>query len=252
MSSTKSILLTGASRGIGLAIATHLLENSHNLTLLARTEAPLRELSAQFPNRVAILTGDLADLSLGARAVDIALQTFGKLDGVIINHGVLDPVRKVADSTPEEWRRAYDVNFFSALGIVQAALPALRETKGTVLFTSSGAAANAYQTWGAYGSAKAAMNHLAMSLGNEEKDVVTISVRPGVVDTEMQREIREKHHGAMDPKDAAKFKGLKENGGLLKPEQPGHVMAKLVLNAPRELSGKFLSWDAKELENFQE
>ena len=81
---------------------------------------------------------------------------------------------------------------------------------------------------------------------------MTISVRPGVVDTEMQREIREMHNSVMDESDAARFAELKKTGGLLKPEQPGNVVAKLVLDAPKDLSGKFLSWNAEELKAFQE
>lgn len=254
MSTSKVILLTGASRGIGLAIAHHILQqpSKHRLLAVARSQAPLDELRKQYPDQVAILPADLSDLSVGAKAVDLALKEFGKLDGVIVNHGVLDPVKRVADSTAEEWRAAYDVNFFSAVALAQAALEPLRESKGTIIFTSSGAASNAYQTWGAYGSAKAALNHFAMTLGNEEKEVVSLAIRPGVVDTEMQRDIREKHSGFMDKTDAAKFKELKETGGLLKPEQPGHVMAKLVLDAPKSLSGQFLTWNAKELEKYQE
>jgi NAD(P)-dependent dehydrogenase (short-subunit alcohol dehydrogenase family) len=108
--------------------------------------------------------------------------------------------------------------------------------------TSSGAATYAYQTWGAYGASKAALNHLAMTIGAEEPDVTTIAIRPGTVDTEMQRELREVHHATMTPEDAKKFADLKSSGKLLKPEQPGHVMAKLVLDAPRELTGKFLTY----------
>ncbi|KAI7293488.1 hypothetical protein KC315_g19311 [Hortaea werneckii] len=134
----------------------------------------------------------------------------------------------------------------------KAALPELRKSKGCILYTSSGAAMNAYPTWGAYGSAKAAMNHLAMTVASEEPEITSISIRPGVVDTEMQRDIREKHNTAMFEKDAARFKELKETGGLLRPEQPGHVMAKLVLNPPKELNGKFLSWNGEELKAFQE
>lgn len=247
----KTIILTGASRGIGLAIAHYLLKQSHNVVVVARSEAPLRELEKQYGKQVAVLAGDLSDFSLGQKAIDSAKQHFQGLDGLIVNHGILDPVKRVTNSSAEEWRSAFDTNFFSAIAISQAALPLLRESKGCILFTSSGAATNAYPTWGAYGAAKAALNHLAMTLGNEEKDVVTVSVRPGVVDTEMQQDIREKHSTSMDEKDAARFAELKKTGGLLKPEQPGHVMAKLVLEAPKELSGKFLTWNAEELKAFQ-
>ena len=122
------------------------------------------------------------------------------------------------------------------------ALPALRKTNGRVIFTSSGAAINAYTGWGAYGATKAALNHLALTLGAEEPDVTTISIRPGVVDTEMQRDIREVHSLSMQEKDVARFHQLHRDGSLLRPEQPGHVIAKLALDGPKELSGKFLRY----------
>lgn len=252
MAGQKVIILTGASRGIGLAIAHYLLKASHKVVVVARSEGPLKELDSQYPGQVGVLSGDLADFSLGQKAIDLAQSKFNQLDGVIVNHGVLDPVQRIANATAEAWRSAFDVNLFSAVAMTQAALPALRKTKGTILFTSSGASTNGYSSWGAYGASKAALNHLAMTLGNEEKDVTTVSVRPGVVDTEMQKDLREKHNTVMDEKDAAKFAELKNTGGLLRPEQPGHVMAKLVLDTPKELSGKFLTWNAAELAAFQE
>jgi NAD(P)-dependent dehydrogenase (short-subunit alcohol dehydrogenase family) len=60
----------------------------------------------------------MSDFSLSKKAVDLALDRWGRLDGVIVNHGALDPVKKVADSSPEEWREAFDVNVFSAVGLV--------------------------------------------------------------------------------------------------------------------------------------
>lgn len=121
--------------------------------------------------------------------------------------------------------------------------------------TSSGAAVSAYQGWGAYGAGKAVLNHLALTLSVEEPAVTTISLRPGVVDTEMQREIREVHHERMSDKDRVKFAGLKTDSGLLKPEQPGHVIAKLAAASGDEvkgLSGKFLNWNDESLSMYQE
>lgn len=135
---------------------------------------------------------------------------------------------------------------------IRAVLPSLRKTRGRIILTSSGAAINAYQGWGCYGASKAVLNHIALTLAVEEPDVTTISVRPGVVDTEMQREIREVHNKSMSEKDAAKFLGLKKDGGLLKPEQPGHVIAKLAVSGKTELSGKFLNWNDGVLAEFQE
>jgi NAD(P)-dependent dehydrogenase (short-subunit alcohol dehydrogenase family) len=118
----------------------------------------------------------------------------------------------------------------------------LRSSHGKIILVSSGAATGAYSTWGAYGSSKAAINHLAITLKAEEPLVTTIAIRPGVVDTEMQRGIRELHSTRMDEKDVKKFTGLFTDGELLKPEQPGDVMAKLALDAPVDLGGKFLRY----------
>lgn len=126
---------------------------------------------------------------------------------------------------------------------MKAALPYLRKASGRIIFTSSGAALNAYSTWGAYGSSKAALNHLAMTLKNEEPNITSISIRPGMVDTDMQRDLREVHHTTMDEKDRKKFLGAKKDGSLLQPEQPGNVIARLAVEAPKDLSGQFLRYD---------
>lgn len=127
------------------------------------------------------------------------------------------------------------------LGQVKAAIPALRKAQGKIILTSSGAAVSGYNGWALYGATKAAMNHLALSLGEEQRDITTVSIRPGMVDTEMQRELREDHATTLEPHMHAKFTTEHKSGKLLKPEQPGHVIAKLVLEAPSSISGKFLS-----------
>lgn len=139
-----------------------------------------------------------------------------------------------------DYEKVFSTNFFSLIPFIQAGLPSLRETKGRIIMTSSGAATGYYATWGAYGSSKAALNHLTGTLNAEEPDVTVVAVRPGVVDTGMQRDIREVHHESMSAEDMKKFKGLHADGKLLRPEQPGNVMARLALDAPRELGGKFV------------
>jgi NAD(P)-dependent dehydrogenase (short-subunit alcohol dehydrogenase family) len=170
---------------------------------------------------------------------------------VIVNHGTLGEVQRIADCTVKGWEHTFHVNLFAVVSVVQAALPSLRKSEGRIIFTSSGAAQNAYASWGAYGASKAALNHLAMTLKNEEPDVTVVSIRPGVVDTDMQKEIREEHEAAMDEKDREKFLEAKKTGKLLRPEQPGNVIAKLALGAPKELNGMFLSWNDEVLQDFQ-
>jgi len=95
------------------------------------------------------------------------------------------------------------------------------------------------------------MNHLNLTLAAEEPDLISVAVDPGVIDTQMQQDIREKHGQAMGPVHKG-FLGLKESGKLLRPEQPGHVIARLALSAGQELSGKFLIWDAEGLAAYQD
>lgn len=236
------------------------------MLLISRTTPePLLDLESQYPDRVRLFASDLSHDGSGGGAVIQALrhtesmedlseslQHSGTLHGLVVNHGTLGEVQRVANSSTEGWLHTFHVNLFSVVSIVQAALPALRKGKGTIIFTSSGAAQNAYSTWGAYGASKAALNHLAMTLKNEEPDVTTLSIRPGVVDSDMQREIREVHNATMDEKDRVKFLEAKRMGTLLRPEQPGNVIAKLAVGAPKELSGQFLSWNDEVLKDFQD
>ena len=84
------------------------------------------------------------------------------------------------------------------------------------------------------------MNHFARQLAVEEPEITSIAVRPGVVDTDMQRQLREVHSTVMAAKDNDKFLGLHQAGKLLRPDQPGHVMAKMALDPPTDLSGKYV------------
>ena len=88
--------------------------------VVARSKAPLEELQSQYPKQVQFVAGDLADFSIGKKAVDLAVEQYGRLDGLIVNHGILAPVTRVGDSEAEAWRKNFDVNFFSAIAVVSA------------------------------------------------------------------------------------------------------------------------------------
>ncbi|KAM0495215.1 hypothetical protein ACHAP6_001751 [Verticillium nonalfalfae] len=225
--SSKVFIVTGASRGLGLAIAKYLLEASHQVVLAARSKDKLEELKTAYPKQV-------------------------EIDGIVINHGVLTPLSRLENGSIEEWRKSYDINVFSGLAIVQAALPELRRSKGSVLWVSSGAATKAYTAWGAYGSSKAAMDHISAHLAVEEPDITTVAVTPGRVDTDMQKLIREGGKDAMNAKDHSAFSSAYDNGELVKPEQPGHVMARFVIDPDHSLTGKVLKWQASELAAYQD
>ncbi|KGR23496.1 hypothetical protein MG9_00431, partial [Candida albicans P37037] len=137
-------------------------------------------------------------------------------------------------------------------GAATHSLPHLKKTNGKVIAVSSGAATKAYSGWYAYGSSKAALNHLILSLASDEKDVQAISIAPGVVDTEMQTDIREKFGKNMTPEGLQRFVDLHENKQLASPEEPGTVYAKLALQEwSEDLNGKFLRYNDEILKAYQ-
>ncbi|KAL9633050.1 MAG: hypothetical protein Q9164_004930 [Protoblastenia rupestris] len=235
----KTIIVTGASKGDDT-------ESLHRIIELTLSKA-----LSDHPSQVRTVAGDLNDFSLAQHAVECAVKEFGQLDGLVVNHGAMFGVNKVAEADIDEWRKMFDINFFSAVAFTKAALPVLRKTGGCIVFTSSGASTGVYSSWGAYSASKSAMNALARQIACEEPDVTAFSIRPGVVDTDMQRDLREIHSAVMEDKDNAKFRDAYQNQTLLKPEQPGNVMARLVLDPDKSLNGQYLSWDGKELSKYQ-
>ncbi|KAI0967856.1 short-chain dehydrogenase [Xylaria arbuscula] len=234
----KVFIVTGASRGLGLAIAQALLRESHKVFLVARSEGELQKLKTQHGDSVDYASADLAELRVAPKIVASTLKAFGKIDGLVINHSTLSPITKIADSDAEEWRRAFDANIFSAVALVKESISELRKSNGRVIFVSSGASSNAYAGWGAYGTSKAALDHLCAHLAVEEPSITAVTVSPGKVDTAMQKQIREEGQTGMSPDIHASFVAEHENGRLLNPDQPGTVIAKLAIGATRTLAGK--------------
>lgn len=196
-------------------------------------------------------TGDLSRPESARKAVELAINKFGRLDGLILNHGILGRVGKVADLEFEDWQECFATNLFSAAYFCKLAIPHLRTTNGRIVLVSSGAASNAYQGWGPYGATKAAMNHLCQTLSVEEKDITTIAVRPGMVDTGMQRAIREDHKHSMNANDMKKFIGVFEEGKLVRPEQCGAVIANLAVEAAQDLTGQFVAWNDEAMKKYR-
>lgn len=150
----------------------------------------------------------------------------------------------------DSFRHLFDVNYFGLISLISAALPYLNTAKGNgstitgrIVLVSSGAATGGVAGWGAYSASKAAMNSLGRTLGNEEPTIVTVSVRPGIVDTSMQEAIRSTGGEHMTTADHDKFTGLHKSGHLIPPEAPAKILAGLSIGADISLSGTFVSWD---------
>ncbi|KOS20878.1 putative oxidoreductase [Escovopsis weberi] len=247
---SKVFIVTGASKGLGAAIATYLLGHSHRLVLSARSADVLEEMQARWPGQVEYVAGDIARDDIPPRLVDRAVAAFGGVDGVVINHGMLQ-TKRFDDLTMADVKHAYEVNVFSCLAMAQASLKELRKSKGCIVWTSSGAAAKPYVSWGTYGSSKAAVNSISQILAAEEPDITSVAIAPGRVDTEMQALIRSEGAQSMSKAQHDEFVRAHREGALLKPEQPGHVMARFLCEPNHVLSGKFVSWNSPELAAYQ-
>lgn len=247
---SKVIIVTGASRGIGLAIAQSLLSSSHRVVLTARSADKLAEVKAAHPGKVEYVAGDLTDTETAGKVAALAVKAFGQLDGVVVNHGVLEPIKRLANSTVEEWKKHYDVNVFSALGLLKEAIPALRKSKGCVVWVSSGAATSPYAGWGAYGSSKAAAHSVTTHLAVEEPDITSVSISPGRVDTDMQKLIREAGD-EMNQEERKTFSDAFDKGQLGTPEGVAVTYARFVVEPLRELNGKLVKVSGPELASYR-
>ncbi|KAF8318241.1 short-chain dehydrogenase [Clavulina sp. PMI_390] len=250
--STKTVILTGASRGIGLAILTCLLQDFHaNVVTISRTRTPeLALLEKKYPRELTALLGDVTEEKIHAEAVSASLRKYGGLDSVILNAGVLHMGRTGSPTLSiETWKSHFDTNFFALLRTVQVAAPELRKSRGSMILVSSGLSSRGAAGFGPYSAGKAAMNSLARTLGEEEKAFTTISFRPGSVDTAMLGRLKgEEGAAVMDPKE---YQGFKERKPL-SPEVPGYVIACLAAKGPpKELSGQYIAWDSPEVKEYR-
>ncbi|MFF5029273.1 SDR family NAD(P)-dependent oxidoreductase [Streptomyces collinus] len=183
-------IITGASGGLGRALAEALAARGWDLVLDARGAGPLREAAEAAEGRgvrVAALPGDVTDPGHRAALV-AAARRLGGADLVVSNASALgaEPLVPLAELRLDGLRRALEVNVVAALGLVQEALPLLRRSPaGTVIAVSSDAAVEAYGTWGGYGASKAALDRLAAVLGAEEPALRVWAVDPGDMATEL-------------------------------------------------------------------
>ncbi|MYT04910.1 MULTISPECIES: SDR family NAD(P)-dependent oxidoreductase [Streptomyces] len=183
-------IITGASKGLGRALAEALAARGWDLVLDARTAEVLKETAAALAGhgtRVTAVPGDVTDPAHRSELV-AAARKLGGVDLLVNNASALgaEPLTRLEGLPLDGLRRALEVNVVAALGLVQGALPLLRASEaGTVIAVSSDAVAEAYETWGGYGASKAALDHLTAVLGEEEPRLRVWAVDPGDMATDL-------------------------------------------------------------------
>lgn len=191
--SGKVVAITGASRGIGAAAARVFAAEGWRVALMARSEAEIAEISDAIGEAAMAIRCDVADHGAVQAAVQAIVARWGRLDALINNAGVIDPISRIEDADPEAWGRAIDINLKGVMHGMRAAIPQMKaQGGGTIITVSSGAAHNPLEGWSSYCSAKAgaAMLTRAAHLEEAANGLRVMGLSPGTVATEMQVKIK--------------------------------------------------------------
>lgn len=189
----KTVVITGASRGIGEAAAYEFASAGANVVLLARSSDAISRIATSIGNTALAVPCDVADWGQVQGAVEQAISHFGTVDVLVNNAGVIDPITPIAKADPSAWGHLIDVNLKGVFYMTRAVLVHMRNSGGgSILNISSGAAHNAMEGWSAYCASKAGVHMLNMCLHKEEAghNIRAIGLSPGTVATQMQREIK--------------------------------------------------------------
>lgn len=186
MSEKPTALVTGASRGIGEAVA-RALGPTHRVILGGRDESALAKLAAELPD-ARVWPVELTSV----RASDVA--GISRLD-VLVHSAGIAPLGRIEETSVDTWRRLMEVNVIAVAELTRLLLPALRAAGGHVVCVNSGAGLNANPGWGGYAASKFALRAFADALRQEEAELRVTSVYPGRTATDMQRQVRA-HEGA--------------------------------------------------------
>lgn len=186
------VLIVGASRGLGRALATNYLAAGHTVTATARTASALDDLREATPpghGSLHTISGTLTDTEHHRSIADA-----GPYDVVIIAASSLGAqrdgttLRPLAATTMNDVCDTFTTNVAGPVALLATLMPKLRDHGATVLLVSSDAAVKHYETWGVYGASKAALDHVAATLAAEEPTVRTLAIDPGEMRTTMLAE----------------------------------------------------------------
>ncbi|MBV6633057.1 MAG: SDR family oxidoreductase [Alphaproteobacteria bacterium] len=192
----KVIIITGASKGIGAAAAEYLADKGAKVVVAARSASALEELVASIKDAGGIAQAvacDVSDYTQVKALAETTKQAYGRIDVLVNNAGIIDPVARMDEIDPADWDKVIDINVKGVFYAAHSVLPAmLAEGAGTIINISSGAAYNALEGWSHYCASKAAVLSLTRSLHKEysEHGIRAVGLSPGTVATDMQRTIK--------------------------------------------------------------
>ncbi len=189
----KTVVITGASRGIGEAAAEVFAKAGAKVALLARGRDAIEEIAARIGANALAVPCDVSSYSEVADAIARAEEAFGPTEVLINNAGVVEPVAHLAVADPEAWGKVIDINLKGVFYGMRAVMPGMIERgRGTILTVSSGAAHGPVEGWSHYCSSKAGAAMLTRMVDKEAREagLRAMGLSPGTVATQMQKEIK--------------------------------------------------------------
>jgi len=194
---SKSVVITGASKGIGAATARLFAKQGANVVLAARSLNELTALAQELDptgKKVVAVACDVSQYADIKKAIDTAISHFGQLDVLVNNAGLIEPIKTIAESDPTQWSHVIDVNtkgvYYGTHAALQHMLP---NKRGTIINVSSGAATGALEGWSHYCASKAAALSITRCTDKEYRDkgINVLGMSPGTVATDMQVAIKQ-------------------------------------------------------------
>ncbi len=245
----KTYLVTGASRGIGLELSLALATSGANVILLARN-TPLLEKSREMVQSISasssIIICDLADNNSIDNAIMALNKEFQKIDGIVHNAGMIAPIMPMSKAPSDAWAENIQVNLIGVQRLTQGVYSLMQASNHCRVTTiSSGASLRPLESWSSYCVAKAGQDMWARCLAEEGKrdGITAISIAPGIVNTDMQKEIRSADSD--DFPSLSSFVGYYENGDLSDAKDVAKKLLPLITTHSIEQSGQ--RFDVREL-----
>ncbi|OEZ96320.1 SDR family NAD(P)-dependent oxidoreductase [Duganella phyllosphaerae] len=236
----KTVLITGAASGMGLAAAHRFLDEGAHVVMIDIDEAALTKAASQLPqDRVLVQVGDTADKRTADVAVKATIERFGSLD-VLINNAGIGSSGDITNTSAEDFDRVMAVNVAGYFHMAKAAMPELVKVRGSIVMTSSVSGLGGDWEMFAYNTSKGAVSNMvrAMALDAAKDGVRVNAVNPSFTDTGMTRDMLQ------DAELVAKFKERMPLGAPAAPEGVAAVMAFLASDDARLITGVNLPVDA--------
>jgi NAD(P)-dependent dehydrogenase (short-subunit alcohol dehydrogenase family) len=240
-------IVTGAGRGIGRAAAQLLAQAGASVVLAARSNdevtAAAEEIKQNGGRALAVPT-DISDASQVDYLLVLTLRAFGRVDILVNNAAVFQPVGKVWETSPAAWQKNVAVNVIGPYLCIRVVLPHMLERgSGRVINVSSGTAERNLRGTSAYNTSKAALERLSGTLAEEvqETGIVVTILRPGIVDTPMQTQIRQSPPQLLP--EVARWQAYRTQGQLRSPDEPAQAILWLASTFAGECNGQLFELD---------